>query len=150
MSYLWLILDGNSLRLENATGGLEGATGVVLKNVKAQIKNFAEKQREAIKDIEVETLPGIILGHKNIPVTSVGCYVPAYVHLTQTRTFLTTKTPVTQVEPAQTAIKLIAATDHSMFIINFKFCTAAPLAPLPKLSKRATTTAWPSSSLPNT
>jgi sulfopropanediol 3-dehydrogenase len=41
-----------------------------------QIRNFARKQREALKDIEVETLPGVILGHKNIPVNSVGCYVP--------------------------------------------------------------------------
>ena len=42
----------------------------------AQIRNFAEHQRAALKDIEVETLPGVKLGHKNIPVDSVGCYVP--------------------------------------------------------------------------
>jgi sulfopropanediol 3-dehydrogenase len=42
----------------------------------AQIRNFAEHQRAAIRDIEVETLPGVKLGHKNIPVESVGCYVP--------------------------------------------------------------------------
>ena len=42
-----------------------------------QVRNFAQKQRDALKDIEVETLPGIVLGHKNIPVNSVGCYVPA-------------------------------------------------------------------------
>lgn len=42
----------------------------------AQVRNFAEKQREAIRDIEVETLPGVILGHRNIPVEAVGCYVP--------------------------------------------------------------------------
>jgi sulfopropanediol 3-dehydrogenase len=42
----------------------------------AQVRNFAEKQRAALLDIEVETLPGVILGHKNIPVNSVGCYVP--------------------------------------------------------------------------
>jgi sulfopropanediol 3-dehydrogenase len=42
----------------------------------AQVRNFAQKQREALRDIEVETLPGIVLGHKNIPVNSVGCYVP--------------------------------------------------------------------------
>ncbi len=41
-----------------------------------QIRNFARIQREAIRDVEVETLPGVILGHKNIPVNSVGCYVP--------------------------------------------------------------------------
>jgi len=42
----------------------------------AQIRNFAQKQREALKDVEVETLPGIVLGHRNIPVNAVGCYVP--------------------------------------------------------------------------
>src|SRR3989442_12705659 len=42
----------------------------------AQIRQFAEHQRAALKDIEVETLPGVRLGHKNIPVQSVGCYVP--------------------------------------------------------------------------
>jgi len=42
----------------------------------AQIRRFAEAQRASMVDIEVETLPGVILGHKNIPVQSVGCYVP--------------------------------------------------------------------------
>lgn len=42
----------------------------------AQVKNFARIQRESMKDIEVETLPGVILGHKNIPLNSAGCYVP--------------------------------------------------------------------------
>lgn len=41
-----------------------------------QVRNFAQHQREALRDIEVETLPGVILGHKNIPVQSAGCYVP--------------------------------------------------------------------------
>ena len=42
----------------------------------AQVRNFAQAQRDALRDIEVETLPGVVLGHKNIPVDSVGCYVP--------------------------------------------------------------------------
>ncbi|WP_022792335.1 histidinol dehydrogenase [Marinococcus halotolerans] len=42
----------------------------------SQIQNFARHQRESIQDIEVETRPGVILGHKNIPVNSVGCYIP--------------------------------------------------------------------------
>jgi len=42
----------------------------------AQVRNFAQIQRESMKDVEVETLPGVVLGHKNIPVNSVGCYVP--------------------------------------------------------------------------
>ena len=41
-----------------------------------QVRTFAEHQKAALKDIEVETMPGVILGHKNIPVNSVGCYVP--------------------------------------------------------------------------
>ncbi|AUH34253.1 histidinol dehydrogenase [Paracoccus tegillarcae] len=41
-----------------------------------QIRRFAEAQRASMVDIEVETLPGVILGHRNIPVQSVGCYVP--------------------------------------------------------------------------
>ena len=47
-----------------------------IKFAQAQVRNFAEKQRECLQDLEVETLPGVILGHKNIPVNSVGCYVP--------------------------------------------------------------------------
>jgi sulfopropanediol 3-dehydrogenase len=47
-----------------------------IKFAQAQIRNFAEHQRKAIRDIEVETLPGVKLGHRNIPVESVGCYVP--------------------------------------------------------------------------
>ncbi len=40
------------------------------------MRNFAEKQKECLQDLEVETLPGVILGHKNVPVNAVGCYVP--------------------------------------------------------------------------
>ena len=47
-----------------------------IKFAQEQIRNFAEIQKESMKDVEVETLPGVILGHKNIPVESVGCYVP--------------------------------------------------------------------------
>jgi len=42
----------------------------------AQIRQFAEHQKAALRDVEVETLPGVKLGHRNIPVESVGCYVP--------------------------------------------------------------------------
>lgn len=41
-----------------------------------QVRKFAQAQRASMQDIEVETLPGVILGHRNIPVRSVGCYVP--------------------------------------------------------------------------
>ena len=47
-----------------------------IKFAQEQVRNFAKIQREALTDVEVETLPGVILGHKNIPVNSVGCYVP--------------------------------------------------------------------------
>jgi len=47
-----------------------------IKFAQAQIRNFAQIQKDALKDVEVETLPGVILGHRNIPVNSVGCYVP--------------------------------------------------------------------------
>jgi sulfopropanediol 3-dehydrogenase len=47
-----------------------------IKFAQEQVRNFAQHQRESMKDIEVETLPGVVLGHKNIPVNSVGCYVP--------------------------------------------------------------------------
>jgi len=42
----------------------------------AQVRNFAQKQRACITDLEVETLPGVVLGHRNVPVERVGCYVP--------------------------------------------------------------------------
>ena len=47
-----------------------------IKFAQTQVRNFAQKQLECIKDLEVETLPGVILGHKNIPMNRVGCYVP--------------------------------------------------------------------------
>ena len=42
----------------------------------AQVRNFAQIQRDSLKDVEVETLPGVVLGHRNIPVGAAGCYVP--------------------------------------------------------------------------
>lgn len=47
-----------------------------IKFAQQQIRNFAQIQRATIQDVEVETLPGVILGHKNIPVNSAGCYIP--------------------------------------------------------------------------
>ena len=47
-----------------------------IKFAQAQVRNFAQKQRDTMLDLEVETLPGVILGHKHIPVNSIGCYVP--------------------------------------------------------------------------
>ena len=42
----------------------------------AQVRNFAQKQKDCLRDLEVETMPGVVLGHRNIPVNAVGCYVP--------------------------------------------------------------------------
>ena len=47
-----------------------------IKFAQEQVRNFAQAQRDSMLDIEIETMPGVILGHKNIPVQSVGCYVP--------------------------------------------------------------------------
>jgi sulfopropanediol 3-dehydrogenase len=47
-----------------------------IKFAQAQVRNFAQKQRDTMQDLEVETLPGVVLGHKHIPVNSIGCYVP--------------------------------------------------------------------------
>ena len=47
-----------------------------IKFAQTQIRNFAQIQKDALREVEVETLPGVVLGHRNIPVNSVGCYVP--------------------------------------------------------------------------
>jgi sulfopropanediol 3-dehydrogenase len=47
-----------------------------IKFAQTQVRNFAQRQRDSMQDIEVETLPGVILGHKHIPMNAVGCYVP--------------------------------------------------------------------------
>src|SRR2546429_5425741 len=47
-----------------------------IKFAQAQVRNFAQKQKDTLRDLEVETLPGVVLGHKHIPVNSIGCYVP--------------------------------------------------------------------------
>ncbi len=74
-------LDRESYRLTQAE--IEQAMSEVserdledIKFAQTQIRNFAQHQRDSMKDVEVETMPGVILGHKNIPVNSVGCYVP--------------------------------------------------------------------------
>lgn len=48
-----------------------------IKFAQEQVRNFARHQRDSMKDIEVETLPGVFLGHKNVPVETVGCYIPS-------------------------------------------------------------------------
>ncbi|HEY1289400.1 MAG TPA: histidinol dehydrogenase [Burkholderiales bacterium] len=62
--------------IETIVGTIPASTLEDIRFAQAQIRSFAEHQRAALRDIEVETLPGVKLGHKNIPVGSVGCYVP--------------------------------------------------------------------------
>ena len=71
----------SSFRLSDANieAAMRKISGRDLEDIKfaqTQIRRFAEAQLASMSDIEVETLPGVILGHKNIPVQSVGCYVP--------------------------------------------------------------------------
>jgi sulfopropanediol 3-dehydrogenase len=47
-----------------------------LRWAQAQVRRFAQIQKATMRDVEIETIPGVVLGHKNIPVNSVGCYVP--------------------------------------------------------------------------
>jgi len=62
--------------IEDAMGKVSAADLADIKYAQKQIRRFAEAQRASMTDIEVETEPGVILGHRNIPVQSVGCYVP--------------------------------------------------------------------------
>lgn len=62
--------------IENAMSQVSKRDLEDIKYAQNQIRSFAVAQRDSMKDIEVETQPGVILGHKNIPVQSVGCYVP--------------------------------------------------------------------------
>ncbi|MFZ8885741.1 MAG: histidinol dehydrogenase [Steroidobacteraceae bacterium] len=62
--------------IAQAVESLPGQTLDDIRFAQAQIRNFALVQRAALQDVEVETLPGVVLGHRNIPVNAVGCYVP--------------------------------------------------------------------------
>jgi len=58
---------------------MDQLSGQDLKDIEfaqAQVRNFAQIQRASMQDVEVETLPGVILGHKNLPLNAAGCYVP--------------------------------------------------------------------------
>lgn len=74
-------LDRPSYRLTQSeiNAAVQNVTEAEMRDIRFaqdQIRSFAKAQRASMTDIEVETLPGVILGHKNIPVQSVGCYVP--------------------------------------------------------------------------
>src|SRR5215211_1146433 len=62
--------------IEKATSQVSKRDLEDIRFAQAQVRNFAQKQRDTMKDLEVETLPGVVLGHKHIPVNAIGCYVP--------------------------------------------------------------------------
>jgi sulfopropanediol 3-dehydrogenase len=62
--------------IEKAIGQVPKRDLEDIKFAQAQVRNFAQKQRDTMHDLEVETLPGVILGHRHIPVNAIGCYVP--------------------------------------------------------------------------
>ena len=63
-------------RIEEIVAGVDSGTVDDIRFAQTQIRNFAKIQLDSISDTEVETMPGVVLGHKNIPVGSVGAYVP--------------------------------------------------------------------------
>jgi len=62
--------------IEAAIASLDQQTLEDIRFAQAQIRRFAQIQLATLRDVEVETLPGVILGHRNIPVAAAGCYVP--------------------------------------------------------------------------
>ena len=73
--------DRDNYRLSSAEiqGCIDQLTGQDLKDIEfaqAQVRNFAQIQRDSMQDVEVETLPGVVLGHRHIPLSAAGCYVP--------------------------------------------------------------------------
>src|ERR1700751_941145 len=62
--------------IERAIGQVRKRDLDDIKFAQAQVRNFAQKQKDTLRDLEVETLPGVVLGHRHIPVNSIGCYVP--------------------------------------------------------------------------
>lgn len=62
--------------IEEVVGGVDERTLEDIRFAQAQIGDFARVQLEALRDVEVETLPGVVLGHRNVPVGNVGAYVP--------------------------------------------------------------------------
>ena len=66
----------DAAEIERAIGKLARRELDDIRFAQAQVRNFAQKQKETLRELEVETLPGVVLGHRHIPVGSIGCYVP--------------------------------------------------------------------------
>src|SRR6516165_2064786 len=79
--YLKRGMDAGAVKADDAE--IERAIGKLARRelddiafAQAQVRNFAQKQKETLRELEVETLPGVVLGHRHIPVNAIGCYVP--------------------------------------------------------------------------
>ena len=71
--------DDYRLSATEIQGCIDQLTGQDLKDIEfaqTQVRNFAQIQRNSMQDVEVETLPGVVLGHRHIPLNAAGCYVP--------------------------------------------------------------------------
>ena len=71
--------DDYRLSASEIQGCIDQLTGQDLKDIEfaqTQVRGFAQIQRDSLKDVEVQTLPGVVLGHKHLPVNAAGCYVP--------------------------------------------------------------------------
>jgi len=66
----------SAAEIDDCVRSLPAQTLDDIRFAQTQIRNFATAQRASLQDVEVQTLPGVVLGHKNVPVNSVGCYVP--------------------------------------------------------------------------
>ncbi|WP_304511867.1 histidinol dehydrogenase [Desulfobacula sp.] len=66
----------SNAQIKKCIDSLPASTIADIKFAQTQVRNFAQAQLDSLHDIEIETLPGVTLGHKNIPVASVGCYIP--------------------------------------------------------------------------
>lgn len=66
----------SAAQLEEIVASVPEGTKNDIRFAQEQVRRFALVQKDAIRDVEVETIPGVVLGHKNIPVNSVGCYIP--------------------------------------------------------------------------
>ncbi|MFZ3310916.1 MAG: histidinol dehydrogenase, partial [Xanthobacteraceae bacterium] len=62
--------------IERAIGQVKKRDLDDIKFAQAQVRNFAQKQKDTLRDLDIETMPGVVLGHRHIPVNSIGCYVP--------------------------------------------------------------------------
>ena len=63
-------------QIQACVDALDESTKHDIEFAQTQVRNFAQIQRNSMHDVEVETMPGVVLGHKNVPVNSVGCYIP--------------------------------------------------------------------------